>query len=371
MGKPKRPGWLRALTLAASLMLGSAWTLGSAPTTAAADTWSGFELIWVQGNVYATSSESVTVSYTDPSAPVSMTVTAPDGTVQYACTSDTTDTLPNCTIGFNRDFTSTTTGVWLVAINTTESTGLDTWNIAAKSAAGTQISGRVWADSWGLYRYTANPPVLTTYYVSSWGSQYRSVQPNFRGVNFALRANSLGMLDPATCNPIYSSRNIYPAVTVNCPDSGQENYRLFLSQPAADLPESADNWADGRTSRKWVLPQYTAPTVTNLAFDRTAATAYPGTITGDLTGQSGLLDAYIDTDNDGVFTGAADVKLSKSFPTGSFSFDWDGLDGNGLPVAATADINIRVAKATEGEIHFLAGDVEGRGPITITQIAWS
>lgn len=180
-----------------------------------------------------------------------------------------------------------------------------------------------------------------------------------------------------TCDSAYRSvtdaqvsAGDYTTSLAGCADSGAIQYRMFWEAPAADLPTSTTAWADGRTSQQWVLPHYSDPNITVDSFSRTNAASNASTIVGTLSGQPATVGARIDVDGNGSFTDPIDRDLGEvTSGTGSVTFHWDGLNGNGTATSTTQSYKVQLTvTGGEAEIHFLNNDMEGRGGVTYTRL---
>lgn len=260
-------------------------------------------------------------------------------------------------------------GIYEVRLDTVSTGGatnsvrvdLTRWDIVPRNDDGTAHTGRVWAE---IHRLD-NPAVRvwdqTFWYVSDSGVMYRMIERSTNGFSATIQANTAGIMDAATCEPIYQSANSadlaangWTADPADCDNVFP--YEIFFEPPDPTLPERAQRV----TGEDWVLPHYTEPAI-DLAYSQTAAVMnYGGTFTATLEGQPGTVQVQIDTDGNGVFTDAVDVVLDRTVGVGVHEFDWDGLDGVGDPVPLTRQIFARAELAVAGEIHFLAQDVEVR-----------
>jgi hypothetical protein len=268
-------------------------------------------------------------------------------------------------------------GVWAVTIedpadiatNRPQFPGV-TWSIAAEKN-GVAIPGRVFSES--LAFNTPAATTLSVFALTKTGGLYRETLRDYNGVDSTIQVTNKGnvLTGDAACDPAYlsvpmpqspesdGSGAAYEQPTSSATCAGLERYRLFLDQPAADLPSSSTNWADGRTTDTWVGATYTQPTISGLSFTRSGTAGNAGTLTGTLDTQPGTVNLEIDADGDGVYDGPADVTQTVIVPqTGPFSFDWDGKNAAGEPVDVSVASAFRTTLAHTNEAHFLRTDSE-------------
>jgi hypothetical protein len=279
-------------------------------------------------------------------------------------------------------------GVWAVTIedpadidtNRPQFPGV-TWSIAAEKD-GVAIPGRVFSES--LAFNTPTETTLSLFALTKTGGLYRETLRDYNGVDSTIQVTNKGnvAVGDANCDPAYLSVPMpkspeaggagagYTQPTSPATCAGLERYRLFLDQPAADLPASSTNWADGRTTDTWVGATYTQPTISGLSYTRAGTAGNAGTLTGTLDTQPGTVELEIDADGDGVFDGPADVKQTLIVPqTGPFSFDWDGKNAAGDPVDTSVASAFRATLAHTNEAHFLRTDSEvSRGGIELLRL---
>ena len=353
---------------AAAALAAAAFGLSAAPASAV----SGNGLRTMDFYAYAEAGETVAVSFADVT---NVTVVQPDGTEVFTCS-----TQP-CTYAG----TAPMSGVWLVRY-VEDSDNVAAWSVTVRDAASVPIPGRVWAEQYTISNTGFSARTFTATYLSEFGVQYRSQFTGHVGWVFRISASNRGvMFNDGSClsayrsvpeadmveaaNPPLAAMNGDDYTTVgDCADKGLVRYRIFLGEaPAPDMPASTANWADGRTTQQWVLPAYQNPTIDDLAFSR-AVGGLGGTITGTLTGQSGTVRVLLDFDGDGT-ADPEDRVFDVATGVGSFSVNWDGLDGLGEPVPASTGFRVFVELTAEAEIHFLESDVEGRtGGIQVTRL---
>ncbi len=273
---------------------------------------------------------------------------------------------------------SPTPGVWKIkpvlldAVGVPASTPpaswqVQSWAINVANSAGTVKNGRVWTDHYDENQYAAADQTL--YWLGPNGAQYKTHASPFNGVMSSTYANNLGNTDPS-CVSVHRSveQSEVRAGTYEegrtCPNAIQ--YRAFFAAPDAGMPATAQ-WYDGTT--RWVYKPFQNPALSQLAYTQTASGAnYGGTFTTNVTGQDGRLTLRIDTDNNGSFTGPADVTMRLSAGLGTASIPWDGRDANGNPISLTKPIAAKVTMDAAAEVHFPQVDVELRGGRTVTAL---
>lgn len=269
-------------------------------------------------------------------------------------------------------------GVWLLDVRTSGDRN-EPWHIRVLDSGGNEIPGRIWAEQWAFGNTGFGTRNFTVHYLSEFGGLYQATFRGHRGWAFRIRATNRGvMFNDGSCLSAYRSVPIAGSIEAGaggvpeingddylldspeCRELGLVRYRAFYGEaPAADLPESTTNWADGRTEQTWVYPDYQSPVISDVAFTRDGLSNV-GTFSGELSGQSGTLRLMLDLNNDGDFDDAVDRIDEFAVGLGAFEYDWDGLDGNGDAVAIGQDFAVRIELAGEAEIHFIDDDVEGR-----------
>lgn len=286
------------------------------------------------------------------------TVTSPDGTI---------------TTGSGTYGPATADGVWIVQLITQGSNQGYTWSVDVE-ANGAVIPGRSWTNIDRVRQAggAGNAVDLNYWIVNDTGYVYEVGLYGYNGVNSEIQANSVGWAD-ADCVPTYTSYE-YETEGVGSnipelPDCG-ETYRVFYEEPAADLPPSASS-AEGAVT---ILPPVIGTSdleVNDLAF----AAAAPGSAAGVFTYSidprfTGGYQLQIDVDGNGSYDDDVDrvVRLGAD-GTGTYTYEFDGLDGNGDAIADCTPMNARIFFDKLGEVHIAQADVEGRsGGISITRL---
>ncbi len=246
-------------------------------------------------------------------------------------------------------------------------TGYD-WRVEAQDAQGTEIPGRVWANQYGMRQGSVLAVADLEFWVlNDTGYRYKVDLRGYNGINSIIQANALGNSTP-DCTPLYGSVEVEEPLAdpVTC----GARYRVFFEEPAPDLPEVAVG-PEG--------PVYVAPSllteedlvVDDLAFTPDGAGTATGTFTWSLTDRfHGVYWLEIDVDGDGAYDGALDRRvLMAGDGSPSYSYEFDGLDGQGDPVSMCVEMNARVYFDKLGEVHILQTDVEARaGGIEVTRL---
>jgi len=185
------------------------------------------------------------------------------------------------------------------------------------------------------------------------------------GNGFCFFSNNKGFRD-ATGAASYQSVDNITSPNIQDPrvaDTQSDiTHKIFFNTPAADLPTTA-NTPEGTT---WLLNPPFVPAISNVGFTGVEGTAnFTGTspLGGNISFTAGANGTYIiaiDVNKNGVFTDAIDRKITGMVSTGANSIYWDGLDGlgNKVPASAgkyTATISLSLYGA---EVHFPFFDVE-------------
>lgn len=277
-------------------------------------------------------------------------------------------------------------GVWAVETyradgSTKQARNRLTWTIEPIAATGTPVPGRVWSEGYQM-EDMATLPELSFWVQTEYGYSYRMDLRGYRGVNSALFANAFGNVDGASCGSVYQSLGFpnnpsprgYAPVNEVPGCAGYEPYKLFFSEPAADLPARVA-LPGGDTT--WLIADQVEPTVSRLEFARSDAQlgARAGTVSIAATEYEGNVSLLIDTDGDGTFDGPSDrtetVALVDPGNSGvaSAEYAFDGLDARGEVIPDSTPVAFRVAITRYAEVHFTLSDVEIlEGGIEITRL---
>ncbi|WP_348002302.1 hypothetical protein [Pseudolysinimonas sp.] len=237
-----------------------------------------------------------------------------------------------------------------------------------------EITGRVWTEQYSIVQSGGNTTLktLTFWMLNDSGYLYELTLGGYNGINSAITANSLGV--PAgtaggqECTPSYRSWN-GPTIDSSCADP----YRLFFEPPAADLPVSAPvapTAANGGRTTQVIRP---APVdvdsfqVDDFTFTPSTPGSAAGTFGYDLGGFIGGHLLRIDTNGNGVFDDPVDREVRVGAQGEPVEFQFDGLDGEGDPIAACTPMNAQVYFDRIGEVHVIQTDVEARSGISIVR----
>ncbi|WP_169738888.1 DUF11 domain-containing protein [Jiangella gansuensis] len=301
-------------------------------------------------------------------------ITDPSGAVRHDCTIQ--NTAPNGAAPCDVTGLTGPAGVWSIEVialngnpaNWPESgTSFFDWEISVQDGAGADVPGRVWTEKYRGYDWQRDlNPDVHFWVVTEHGSQYTVDLYDFNGGGWAFDSNAFGVAPTGTCAPAYQSIEMttntpeYPSAPASCGDP----YKLFFEPPDPNLPATAP----GANGTEWVLPPVVTPTIDNLQFGSVDTDTREGTFTYDLTDFTGTYSLQIDANGDGDYDDPVDRVIPLSGSSGSQSYSWDGLDGNGDPIGVCQEINARVAIDRIDEIHFVLGDTESLGGITIEQL---
>lgn len=265
-------------------------------------------------------------------------------------------------------------GVWQVFVpgsSATTNADLGGWQIEARrSATGEVVDGRVWTEWYLLGQLGAGadgeriPELIDLKYwmVNDTGYQYEVDLKKYNGVNSSIRANSVGnTVDATTCVSAGRSIQLDEPNNVSC----GEEYRIFFSKPAPDLPASVKIAGEDYPVMPTPLTRQMLEESTKLSYAAAdpATGSAKGTFTVTTTKRfSGNFTLEIDVEGDDKFTGARDVKVKlASDGSGKVTYQWNGLDKAGNPVKlAGKKLNARVHFDKVGEMHIVQNDVEGR-----------
>lgn len=305
-----------------------------------------------------------------PSATHTLTVTDPAGAVVWTCTITATTPIG---AGCTSPTLTGPAGVW--TIQDDYGTGGITrvnWSIEVSSTAGTPLPGRVWAYTPYFSQDNDDVRDITVWMVNDTGYQYQVNLNDYQGFQSTIQANATGV-STTDCTPTYQSTEtnatgqpIDPNLTVSC----EPQFRVFFAEPAADLPATGQA-ASGTVTIAPPLLTAADLAVDDLAFTPATAGGAEGTFTYSITDRfSGSYELQIDTDGNGSYDDPVDRVITLGADgSGTYSYDFDGLDGQGNPIGDCLAMNARVFFPTVGEIHILQYDVEGRdGGIEVTAL---
>lgn len=249
---------------------------------------------------------------------------------------------------------------------------LFSWEISVKSGQ-TEQTGRIWTERYAIRQpapasFTAD---LNYHYISEDGYIYRATYKGYHGQISTLSADAVGIRSGTDCVSAYQSVEVGHAKLSPALGSCGNAYKLFLEEPAGNLPASAKTWDD---KDEWVRPNISRPSISELNFESDNSTdQQSGKITFFLRNFIGQYQIKIDTDNDGSFNGQNDVVINqqmKRLTGGLQSVRFDGTDKAGQIISPSQPIGIRVEITKVAEIHLVAADVEGRtGGLELVRIS--
>jgi fimbrial isopeptide formation D2 family protein/uncharacterized repeat protein (TIGR01451 family)/LPXTG-motif cell wall-anchored protein len=241
--------------------------------------------------------------------------------------------------------------------------------VTVLDGGGAEKTGRTWTNSYSINQ-TAVAPELNYWVVNNTGYLYHVRLSDYNGINSIIQANSVGWPSD-DCTPTYSSfENTVDGSNEPLPplpDCG-ELYRVFFESPAGDLPQTAPS-AQGTVN---VLPSVLGPAdlvVDDLAFQQDSLSANSGTFSYSITPRfSGSYQLQIDVDGNGSYDDPRDVVAQLGADgSGSYTYHFDGVDGEGNPITDCTQMHARLFFDKLGEIHVLQTDVEQRSGISITR----
>ncbi|WP_426247228.1 GEVED domain-containing protein [Nocardioides sp. LHG3406-4] len=330
-------------------------------------------------SAYVGAGESLTTSFTKFKNVVAggsntrFRITDPSGTVRSTCT-----VLGTQAVGATCVATDLTgpAGVWNIEVTALTNNPANwpqsgashfTWTISVQNAAGTDIPGRVWTEKYrGFDASSATAYPLDFWVATEHGSQYKVDLNGFIGGGWAFDSTAYGLTQAGTCTPRYRSMDAvtnspeYPPAPASCGDP----YKLFFEPPAADLPATAAT----PTGPDWIDPPLSTPSVDDLEFAQAGGATRAGAFTYDLVDFTGAYRLQIDANNDGDYADAVDRDIPLGGSSGPQTYTWDGLDGAGDPIDSCQAINARVQIDQTDEVHFVLGDTEQLGGMTIEQL---
>ncbi|OCX53417.1 hypothetical protein BEL04_03710 [Mucilaginibacter sp. PPCGB 2223] len=242
------------------------------------------------------------------------------------------------------------------------------FDISVRDASNTSfLTGRVYTNIFsgllGAYDIGFNAIVKI---LTKDGYQYTLNNNGQAGDGFAFFVNNKGFRD-ATGAASYKSVDNVTSPNVQDPRIADTQtditHKIFFNDPAADLPTIANTPGGGTT---WLLNPPFVPTISNVTFTgiegtaNVAGTSPMGGNIGFTAGANGTYIVAIDVNRNGVFTDAIDRQISGIVSAGANTIYWDGLDGLGNKVPASAAKYTAAIKLSlyGAEVHFPFFDVE-------------
>ncbi|MBT2484394.1 MULTISPECIES: LPXTG cell wall anchor domain-containing protein [unclassified Microbacterium] len=362
-----RPSWIRKAgsllatgALVASGLAVATATLAAPPAQAEENVPgvpAGFETTFY---AYMEAGDSLDVSFTkaftNDDGGYAFSVIDPTGTVAWSCSITEAQAVgTTCAIP---DLTGPA-GAWTIVQDQTTTSGGSSfdWNITVSNSADVAQTGRVWTNNYGAYQTDGVQTRDLSYTVlNDTGYRYAVNLNDYNGIGSRIIANSLGLTGPDG-EPLYESG---PAAGIN-PALTSPPYRIFFEEPSAALPATAPS-AEGTLT---VAPPLLTPAelaVDDLAFTPSSVNSGSGTFSYSINERfSGAYNLQVDTNGNGSYDDAVDrtIRLGAD-GSGEYTYDFDGLDGEGNVVADCTLMNARIFFDQLGEFHLLQVDVEGR-----------
>ncbi|MEM9541782.1 MAG: hypothetical protein AAGA60_20085 [Cyanobacteria bacterium P01_E01_bin.42] len=251
----------------------------------------------------------------------------------------------------------------------------------ALNAGGTAQSGRVFANyfPWNM---GANSGGGTTVALNSQvvvltdqGFQYQVDLNGIDPFGFIFFANNKGFRDATSNEPIYRSlqlegTNANPLIptgySLHLPSSADTTdditHKLFINTPDPTMPSIASS-ASGTT---WLYQSPIVPAPpSNFAFtgvNGTSGLAFTSPAGGNFSftnnGTTGTYTLVLDLNQNGTLGDGNDRVLVGRATPGTNSVFWDGLDGDGVAVPASASFYQTELTTAYGEVHFPMFDPE-------------
>lgn len=245
-----------------------------------------------------------------------------------------------------------------------------------------EAPGRVWTEEYAIHQTGGSSQVkeIAFWMLNDSGYEYRLRLRDYNGVDSSISATSLGIPDDGiegeSCAPSYRSWE-HDAGADGFPDRPDcaVPYRLFFEQPSDDLPSAAaiapTDFNDQRTTQV-IRPNPVDPTevdADDFVFDPVAPGAAAGTFRYDLGDNffGGAL-LQVDVDGNGTFDDPVDRTLRVGAAGGPATAAFNGVDGQGDPIAACTPLDARLYLDRIGEVHVVQTDVEGRS-IEVTRVS--
>jgi fimbrial isopeptide formation D2 family protein len=292
-----------------------------------------------------------------------LTITDPAGNVAYSSTF-----AADAPIGASQGQAGLTgpAGAWKVSLTPGVGTGQSTfdWDITVREGGAAQ-TGRVWSYGYGVIQNDSVQRDLNYTVLNDTGYRYEIDLRDYNGIGSRIIANSLG-LTGENDEPLYQSIN---GGSLSAQYTGPQ-YRLFFEDPSSALPATTPS-ADGELMVAPPLLTSADLAVDDLTFTPDSFNSGSGAFSYSINDRfSGAYELQIDTDGDGAYDDTVDRIIPLGADgSGSYTYDFDGLDGEGNPVADCTQMNARIFFEKLGEIHVLQVDVEARtGGIEITRL---
>lgn len=241
------------------------------------------------------------------------------------------------------------------------------FDITVISTANSVIKGRVFTNIFcGQISSFVNGFNGIFYILTKDGYKYTLNNNGQAGNGFSFFVNNKGF-ETADGKASYKSLNEVGTPLIHDPTSPDTEsditQKIFFNDPAADLPTTAKTPGGSST---WLLNPPFVPMVDQTKFigfegtEGKAGTAPLGGVFNFNVTANGTYTLIIDANNNGSFTDPADRKLTGTVISGANSISWDGLDGLGHKITASAaayNANLAVT-LFNAEVHFPFIDVE-------------
>lgn len=248
------------------------------------------------------------------------------------------------------------------------------WDATVRDSGGTPISGRVYANYYALNMGRNGRSLSSDFTVlTKEGYQYSIDLNGTDPFGFIFFANRNGFFENSSGDSIFRSLQFvggnpgqlppgYGFQNPNDPDvSIYVTHKTFINPPDASMPTSANS----PTGSTWLYSVPEPPPVpTNFQFTgiegtpgQAGTTPLGGTLSFDSTAQSAYA-ITIDLNNNNIYGDGNDRTFVGRSVVGANSVFWDGLDGDGNPVAASTIPYAVKINQYAGEAHFPMIDVE-------------
>lgn len=249
------------------------------------------------------------------------------------------------------------------------------WDVTVMSIEGDEAKGRAFANylalNMGSFEATMSPEIFL---LLKGGLIYSIDLNGSKPFGFIFFGNNTGFLDKDTGKRLYKSIPLDADNNDALPDDvifhhpdfsdteDRVTHKLFFNYPSADLPEQANTSFGGTT---WLLEEFDEPEITDMTFVGKDGVPYKAKIDprgGYFIFNSTINGHYkiiLDLNNDGVYGNGNDRVLLNYVDDGEQRIEWDGLDGDGVPVpVGETEYNANITFYV-GEVHFPFFDVEG------------
>lgn len=271
--------------------------------------------------------------------------------------------------------------------STATESGTGAWDVTVRNSGGVDQPGRLFTNAI-FGREDGDAPHVRIHVLTKDGHQYTTDFTNLNGFFFNLFSNNQGLRTlPGNERAFQSSTKDdvnggSPRFSIHNPEDadGSDGTDVVVNKIFFNTPDPiVVTGTRGLASEFGFLPApgTTPPSITNFEFDGTAvggAVAYTpngagGTFTFDspVSSDGDQFALIIDADSNASFEDAADRLITGTFDSAGNSVDFDGLDGNGVPLAEDTSYNAQLFQLG-GEIHFPFQDVENLDGITTTRV---